>query len=408
MSGIFGIFQRDGLPVALPTLAAMRAAMADWGSDGGNVWHDGSAGLGQTLFITTPEAQSERLPRVDASRGLAFTAAARVDNRRELISNLALDGRSSAISDGELVLQAYRRWGEDCVARIYGDWSFAAWRPVERKLFLARDHFGNTAFYYYADPHIFAFASTRQALLALNLTPIELDELYLAQLLISWPAYHGERTIHKPIRRLPPAHCLTVTPIRLAVRQYWRLEDTPTLQLRRREDYVEAFREVFDEAVRARLRAPDPDSGAAKKNKIAITLSGVLDSGSVQATAARDFRKAGQGLTAFTSVPLFVTCSYVSRDFGDELPFARATAQFAGNVDLQLVTGVELTPIQAIRRFLRINQEPIHAAGHTYWLLELEQAAQLQGYRVLLTGQLGNTGISWKGAVFSQQLAFRS
>jgi asparagine synthase (glutamine-hydrolysing) len=407
MSGIFGIFQRDGLPVTPPALAAMRAAMVDWGSDGGNVWHDGSAGLGQTLFITTPEAQSERLPRIDASSGLAFTAAARVDNRRELISNLALDGRSSVISDGELVLQAYRRWGEDCVARIYGDWSFAAWQSVERKLFLARDHFGNTALYYYADAHIFAFASTRQALLVLNLTPIELDELYLAQLLISWPAYHGERTIHKPIRRLPPAHCLTVTPIRLAVRQYWRLEDTPTLQLRCREDYVEAFREVFDEAVCARLRAPDLDSSAAKKNKIAITLSGGLDSGSVTATAARELRKTSQGLTAFTSVPLFDTCSYVSQDFGDELPFARATAQFAGNVDLQLVTGVELTPIQAIRRFLRINREPVHAAGNAYWLLELEQAAQLQGYRILLTGQLGNAGISWKGDVFSQPLTFQ-
>lgn len=34
-----------------------------------------------------------------------------------------------------------------------------------------------------------------------------------------------------PIRRLSPAHCLTVTPDRLDVRQFWRLEDTLELRL---------------------------------------------------------------------------------------------------------------------------------------------------------------------------------
>jgi asparagine synthase (glutamine-hydrolysing) len=407
MSGLFGLFQRDGAPVEPSRLATLRAAMAEWGIDGSRVWQAGSIGLGQALFISTPEAQLEQLPLIDEQSGLAFTAAARIDNRRELIAALALDDRSSVISDGALIWQAYRRWGEDCVNRLYGDWSFAVWQPAERKLFLARDHFGNTALYYYADPHVFAFASSRQALLALNLPSIEMDELYLAQVLISWPAYHGEQTIHRPIKRLPPAHTLTVTPDRLEVRQYWRLEDTPILHLPRREDYVDAFREVFDEAVRARLRAPVSDSPSAPKNNIAVTLSGGLDSGSITATSAKILRETDQRLTALTSVPCFDTSSYVQKNFGDELPFAQATADFAGNVDLHLITAAELTPIQAIRRLLQIHQEPAHAAGNAYWLLELEQAVQLQGRRVLLTGQMGNAGISWTGDVFSQSLAFQ-
>jgi asparagine synthase (glutamine-hydrolysing) len=406
MSGIFGIFQRDGMPVAPALLATSQAAMADWGS-GSGVWLDGSIGLGQALFISTPESLSEQLPWVDANNSLAFTAAARLDNRRELMAALSLDDHSVVISDGELILQAYRHWGEECVTRLYGDWSFAVWQPAERKLFLARDHFGNTALYYYADPHLFAFASSRQTLLALNLPSIELDELYLAQVLISWPAYHGERTIHRPIQRLPPAHVLTVTPDRLDVHQYWRLEDTPLLHLPRREDYVAAFREVFDEAVRARLRAPEPDRLNAPKNSIATTLSGGLDSGSITATAAQFLRETGQSLTAFTSVPRFDTSNYVQKNFGDELPFAQATAEFAGNVDLQIIPATEFTPMQAIRRLLQIHQEPAHAAGNAYWLIELQQAAQLQGQRVLLTGQLGNAGISWMGDVFSQPLSFQ-
>jgi asparagine synthase (glutamine-hydrolysing) len=265
---------------------------------------------------------------------------------------------------------------------------------------------------------VFAFASDRRALLALNLAPLAMDELYLAQVLISWPAYHGERTIHTPIKRLPPAHTLTVTPDRLDVRQYWFLEQTPELRLKRREDYVEAFREVFDEAVRARLRAsplrPSPDDctsssgeGVGERSGVAVTLSGGLDSSSVTATAARFLQTEGQRLTAFTSVPLYAAGVYVGKRFGDELPLAQATAQFAGNVDLRTITAASITPIQAIRRMLEIHGEPGHAAGNFYWMLELEQTAQALGCRVLLTGQMGNAGISWTGEEFSQPLAFQ-
>jgi len=424
MSGIFGIFHRDGSPVAPATLATMRQTMAHWGRDGGDTWLDGCVGLGQARTFSTPEAQFEQLPRFDSSRGIAFTAAARVDNREELIRNWKLEVGSSIahsfqfptsnfqhpIPDGDLLYHAYLKWGEDCVKHIYGDWAFAAWHPNERKLFLARDHFGNTALYYYADSRLFAFASERKALLALDLPPLEMDELYLAQVLTSWMAYHGERTIYKSLRRLPPAHTLTVTPQHLNTQQYWRLQDTPILHLPNRQDYVESFREVFDEAVRARLRTPSfPTSNLQlPTSAIAVTLSGGLDSGSVTATAARLLRITGKRLTAFTSVPLSDTSRYIGKNsFGDEFPFAQATAQFAGNVDHLPITAATITPIQAIRRMLEIHGEPAHAAGNFFWMQDLETTASAQGLHVLLTGQFGNGSISWTGDVYSQSLAFQ-
>jgi asparagine synthase (glutamine-hydrolysing) len=114
--------------------------------------------------------------------------------------------------------------------KIFGDWSFAACDQRARRLFLARDHCGNTALYYHSSPHVFAFASSRRALLALNLAPVELDELYLGQILVNWPAYHGERTIHKPVKRLPPSHTLAVTAEREGLRRYWLLENTPEMR----------------------------------------------------------------------------------------------------------------------------------------------------------------------------------
>lgn len=423
MNGIFGLFRRDGAPVAPADWQRMRESMAHWRPEVSDRWLKDCAGLGLAHFSNSPNASQDHTPSLSAANGQAFIAAGRVDNRAELIHRLPGAGPAHTLSDAALLRQAYREWGEACVERLYGDWAFAAWHPVERKLFLARDHFGNTALYYYADERVFAFASDRQALLALNLAPITLDELYLAQVLVAWTAYHGERTIHTPIKRLPPAHTLTVTPDRLTVRQYWFLERTPELRLPRREDYVEAFREVFDEAVRARLRRPNSTDSSqkipsnlgksrneekAEDTTIAATLSGGLDSGSVTVTAARMLQHDGRRLMAFTSMPLFDTHSYMRiTHFGDEFPLAQATARYAGNVDLHPITGASCSPIQGIRRALQIHHEPFHGAGNQYWLIELQQTARAQGCRVLLTGQRGNGGISWKGAPYSQPLTFQ-
>jgi asparagine synthase (glutamine-hydrolysing) len=434
MSGIYGIIRHDGAPVALPDLETMRAAMAHWSRDGGDLWYNGPSGLGQLRTFTTPEARFESLPR--AENGIVFTAAGRVDNRDELIANLRLTvgsfgatNHQSPIPDGDLLLAAYQKWGQSASERIYGDWAFAAWHPAERKLFLARDHFGNTSLYYYANPRVFAFASDRRALLALNLTPVEMDELYLAQILVSWFAYHGERTIHSSFKRLPPAHTLTITPERLDVRQYWYLEHTPELRLPKRQDYVEAFLEIFDTAVSCRLRTYDPHSsplpsgegvrlpspegrGACPEpveevggeGKVGVTLSGGLDSSSVAVTAAGILRACGARLAAYTSVPLYDTSTYVGERFGDELPYAQSVAQFAGNVDLYPIRAESLTPIRAIRHLLPVFNEPSHTAGNFYWLLELQETARAQGCRALLTGQTGNLSISWMGDPFSQPL----
>ncbi len=401
MSGIFGIVRRDGAPVGLSPLENMRQAMANWGRDGFGEWSDGCAALGQARTWSTPESRSEALPLHDQTAGWVLSAAARLDNREGLLAEVACrdgTGRHEALSDDDLLLAAFRRWGARSPARLLGDWSFAAWHPAQRELFLARDQYGHTALYYYADERTFAFASSHLAILALRLVAIELDELHLAQYLISWQAYHGQRAAYSPIRRLPPAHVLTVTADRIDVRPYWGMEEPSQLRLPRRSDYAEAFRDVFDAAVRSRLRSCGP---------IAATLSGGLDSGSVASTAARLLGQQGARLPAFTAVPIADTAAYVRDGFGDELPLARATATFAGNIDLSATNSHTVSPIEGIRRALDLCGTPVHAAANMFWILDLMEAAQQSGCRVLLTGAMGNATISWHGSPLSQPLAFQ-
>jgi asparagine synthase (glutamine-hydrolysing) len=397
LSGIFGAVSLDGSPLSAGILDILRVETAVWGCNGGGVLCDSLAGLGFAPSLNTPEAVFDRLPSTD-SNGFIFTAAGRVDNRGELADALGLGAaEASRLGDGEFMRRAWLRWGDSGPERIFGDWAFAVWNPAQRRLFLARDHSGNTVVYHRANPRFFAFSSSRQALLKLNLPPIEMDELYLAQVLVSWAGNYRERTIHKQIKRLPPSHHVAVTPERIEVRQYWQLENAPELLLPR-NDYVPAFLEIFDRAVRDRLRGDGPTG---------IMLSGGLDSSAIAVTGARYLREEGRRLSAFTSVPCFETAAYTGPDFGDELPFARSTTDAAGNIDLTTVGAEGVCPIDAIRRTLRISLEPRHSAGNMFWLLELRRMAAERGCRTLLCGQFGNVSISWAGDFFSQPVLAR-
>lgn len=324
-------------------------------------------------------------------------AAATVYNRSELISALGVSAHSS-LTDADLLAAAYRHWGSDCPDHVIGEWSFAAWHPATRALFVARDHTGNTSLYYHLDADTFAFSTSRRALLDLKLTPSRLDPLYLGQILIGWDESVGGRTIHSDIHRLPPAHCLTVTPDAAERRRYWQLENVPERAFQRRDDTIAELRDLFGRAVRERL----PADGS-----VAVSLSGGLDSGAVAMTAAEQLRARGGKLSAYTAVPVAESAPYVSGPAGDEWPLAAMTAEASDNIVLHRIDGAGLSPVQAIKAGLAICLEPLRSSANLFWLIDLYRTARRDGHERLLTGQGGNAGLSWPGAIFSQSFPYQ-
>src|SRR3989475_449551 len=69
-------------------------------------------------------------------------------------------------TDTEVLLQAYRHWGEGCLARLDGMFAFAIWDGARGRLFCARDRLGIKPFYYAMPAGAFVFASEIKALLA--------------------------------------------------------------------------------------------------------------------------------------------------------------------------------------------------------------------------------------------------
>lgn len=366
--------------------------MSTWGPDGQFQWQSPDAALGLALLHSTPEARFEQLPRWLPEQGLAFATEARLDNREELWRALNITPADRPkTADGDLVLAAYLKWGNACPQQLVGDWSLVAWHPLQRRLFLARDHSGNTGLYFSLNQRTecFAFASSPQALHAMGI-PRRLNEALLAQGLVSWTPDRGSQTIDLDIDRLPPGHILTVTPDAIRLERYWHPEQTPTLYYARLDDYLEGFLDIFGQAVRARCRSLRP---------VGVTLSGGLDSGSVAALAGRILAEDGRVLTALTQVPIADTSAMVGeRRFGDETRFACATAASLPNLVHHCLPSDSVTPMAGIELALAVLGQPSHAASNAFWIADLLQSAQHQGIGTLLTGQGGNATISWTGA----------
>jgi len=378
MSALAGIVHLDGGKADGRDLERMLRSMAHWGQQ---VWKVASddACFGRVGV----DVES---PTVCLDGGSLIAVAARLDNRQELAD--CLGHRSpeqltqSAQSDDALVGHAFAKWGTSCPSRLNGDWSFAVWQPAARKLFLARDHFGNSALYYARVGERLAFASDIKALLALAWIPRDLNELRIASVLVGGALDTPESTVYRSIFRLPPAHTLTVSDGQVRVDRYWRLEETPDAGPPDPGERTEWLRATLRAAVCSRLGDAD---------HVGVTLSGGIDSGGVAAFAAEYLRSQGRRLTAFTAVPAFGTgAARQGAVATDEGPVAGALARAFDSVDHVLVPAKAVSPVLGVRRALAIQGEPATAAANFGWITEILAEAQTRGIRVMLTGQVGD------------------
>lgn len=290
MSGVCGLYYRDGDSVDEATMCDFARTLDHRGPDGSHTVEAGPVGFAHQRFETTPESAHERLPRTNG--GLTITADARIDNRDELRARLDVGRHRGVVTDSELVLEAYREWGRDAPKELVGAFAFAIWDPDAGHLFCARDHTGLRPLYYSLSDDRFLFASEPDAISSRDGVTKTLDERRVGDYLAGIHADH-ERTFYSDVKRLPPAETLTVTADDAQRRRYWELDPDREIDLESDEAYAEAFREQFEEAVRCRLRTNGP---------VGTFLSGGLDSSSVTCVANEYLRERGTPHYTFSVV----------------------------------------------------------------------------------------------------------
>jgi asparagine synthase (glutamine-hydrolysing) len=279
MCGIAGYFdQREHRAIPEGVLRAMTDVIAHRGPDGSGFYRQPGIGLGhRRLSIIDLAGGFQPMPSEDGKIQLIFNGE--IYNFRAVRKELqALGHHFKRDSDTEVIIEAWRAWGEACVDRLRGMFAFAIWDETKRTLFLARDRLGVKPLYYaeLGDGRVI-FGSELKALLQWpglrrDVDPRAIEDYF------AYGYVPDDKCLLAGVRKLPAAHTLTLrwgeaggTP-----RRYWNLAFDGSLS-GSPADLAHELAARMREAVELRLVADVP---------VGAFLSGGVDSSSVVALMA--------------------------------------------------------------------------------------------------------------------------
>jgi asparagine synthase (glutamine-hydrolysing) len=404
MSAIAGIVNFDEDYLDIQHGEGLMGALQKYPSDYVHTWFKGKVFLGCHAQCITPESIEERLPYYDSERRLVITADAIIDNRQELFDRLQVERvLRTNLADSELILLAYRKWGEEAPKYLIGDFAFMIWDEDKQLLFGARDFSGTRTLYFHQTSSLFTFCTIMQPLFSLQHISKRLNEQWVAEFLaipLTVDAMDGSATVYEGIKQLPPSHSVSVVNGKATFSRYCISPAGKPLKLKSNQEYEEAFRDVFQEAVKARLRT---------HHQVGAHLSGGLDSGSVTSFAAKELRNQNKPLHTYSYVPVddFADNWTPKSRFADERPYIQSTVGYVGNINDNYLDFKGLSPLSEIDDWLDTMEMPYKFFENSFWLKGIYEKAHQQGVGVLLNGQRGNWTISWGPALDYQVMLMK-
>src|SRR5881296_1732078 len=285
MCGIAGAFAlRDGVPLDRERLCRMAGLMGHRGPDGEGFWADRSGRVAlahRRLSVIDIDGGRQPMSSDDGRFALVFNGE--IYNYRELRRSLTDQGaRFHTVSDTEVLLRLYERYGTECVRYLRGMFAFAVWDEARGELVLARDRVGKKPLFYRLEDGACYFAST---IGALRDTDPRRGRVSLAAVdaFLTLSYIPAPQSIWEGIAKLPAGTMLRVGSSGPSSLRYWALEGAPKLFDGSFGDAVDALEGLLTTAVALRLRSDVP---------LGLFLSGGIDSSLVTAIAARELRGA--------------------------------------------------------------------------------------------------------------------
>lgn len=313
-----------------------------------------------------------------ATPSLSYTASAEIGavfdgivyNRGELISDLDV---SLSLSNAEILLILYSRYGETLLEKLKGVYTFAIFDRRHDTLLCARDHLGINPLFYYQDNDGFYIAPLRQTLVQHPRVSTRPDAVDLANWLTS--PYVMEETLWEGVKRLPPGHALHLRGNSKEIFRYWDMvEPDGSIDWIPDADAEEVFNDTLAKVTRYYLNV----------GPSAIFLSGGIDSVSIAAITMQEARASGQ--------PLPLALSLVFPDDANEEEVQRGVAERLGLsqhiLPLYTAAGSENLVGAGIELSRRWSRPVLNTWWPAYHTLALE--AKRRGSEVILTGSGGD------------------
>jgi len=334
--------------------------------------------LGHRRLSILDLSENGRQPFSYADGRLWMVFNGEVYNYLELRDELIKKGHAfKTQTDTEVVLAAYLEWGEACLERFNGMWAFAILDTQNRTLFCARDRLGIKPFYYSFVNNRFSFASEIKQLLQLPWLDAERHDGVLFDFL-GYKVYGGdtEQTCFRNVFQLQRAQCLTLSLDQLgqghipAPRKWWQIDLDAKQPYKTDEECADAYRDLFMDAVRLRLRADVP---------VGTCLSGGLDSSGIVCFADQLIRQENpdaiqKTFTATSEDPRF-----------DEKEYAQAVIEVT-QVEPHFTMPTAETLINSLQKLVWHHDEPFPSTSiFAGW--SVFELVKRSGVTVTLDGQ---------------------
>src|SRR6478672_8962646 len=203
-------------------LRSMCDRMTHRGPDSEGYLIDDGVGLGMRRLAIIDLLTGEQ-PVFNEDRSVAVVLNGEIYNYRELRGDLEARGHTfRSASDTEVLPHLYEEYGRDMVEHLNGMFAFALWDDERRRLFIARDRFGEKPLYWGIFDRTLLFASEPKVLLAHPSVRPDLNVNALRQYL-SFDYVPAPLSIYQGISKLPAAHTLILEDGHVEVQPYWRL-----------------------------------------------------------------------------------------------------------------------------------------------------------------------------------------
>ncbi len=284
MCGFVGIVDIRGRREIDPELLGrMNDSQTHRGPDEGGVHLSPGVGLGHRR-LSIIDLSSGQQPLYNEDQSVVVVYNGEIYNHASLRAELQGFGHVFRTHcDTEVIVHAWEQWGESCVTRFNGMFSFALWDANKSELFLARDRLGIKPLYYAVLPTgQVVFGTELKALLLHPELPRNLDDLAIEEY-FAFGYVPDPKTILKDVSKLRPAHTLKFrrgekTP---EPREYWDVpfEIGPAVSFdEARQELAERLRASVERRLMSEVPLGAFLSGGVDSSAVVAMMSGLSDS----------------------------------------------------------------------------------------------------------------------------------
>lgn len=282
---------------------------------------------------------------------------------RKELENLGAIFKTS--SDTEVLIKSYLHFGEECVNKFEGMWSFALFDKIENKLFLSRDRFAEKPLYYFESNQGIYFSSEIKAIKQLSGNKLSVNNNHLYRYLVNGhkSLYKTNQTFYKDIKELDFASNLIISNNDVKNYKYWKPVYSP--KKISESDAIEGIKYFLKRSLRLRLRSDVP---------LAFCLSGGVDSASLVSLAAKELN---YDVSTFSIIDSDVRYN--------ELENIHATVNDIGCKNFQFKLDSKDDNISRLEKLVKYHDAPVATISYFVHSI-LSEAISSKGFKISISG----------------------